>query len=102
MHRWGRASFSPLATLKDFSILEWGHLAELLLADGGYLAQVPSGVPAVLALTGMTEQNDSIGLFEFVGQAMDHPRLPLVLFCQLGPDGCTIRTACVEREDEAP
>jgi len=99
VHRWGRVPFTPLADIKDYALLEWCHLKELLLADGGYLSQVPPGVPAVLSLAGLAVQDDSIGLFEFVGQAMAHPSLPLVMFCSRGEKAFEIRTAYVERQD---
>ncbi len=98
VHRWGRIDFPPLAGVADHALLEWSHLKDLLLAPAGYLAQVPEGVPAVLALGGLTEQDDSIGLFEFVGQAMAVPALPLVMFCALDGDELRIRMACVERD----
>ncbi len=101
IHRWGRCDFAPFAGLPEYTVLEWSHLAKLLLEDGGYLTQVPDDVPTVLALTGLAEQDDSIGLFEFVGQAMDHPNLPLAMFCALGPEGWSLRTAFAEREEDA-
>ncbi len=102
VHRWGQMTFPPLAGLKDYSVLEWSHLADLLLAEGGYLDQVPAGVPAVLALAGLADQDDSIGLFEFVGRAMANPALPLAMFCSREKGGFHIRTACAERADETP
>lgn len=98
VHRWGSIDFAPLAGLADHSLLDWDHLADLLLGEGGYLAQLPVTVPAVLALTGLAEQDDSIGLFEFVGRAMNRPEFPLVMFCSLGEAGLAIRTACAERD----
>ncbi len=77
-------------------------MTDLLLGEGGYLAQVPTGVPAVLSMTGLAEQDDSIGLFEFVGKAMADPALPLVMFCTLTDDGFQIRTSCIDRADETP
>ena len=58
-------------------------------------------MPAVLALTGLAEQDDSIGLFEFVGKAMEHPALPLAMFCSRAPEGWTLRTAFAEREEDS-
>jgi probable selenium-dependent hydroxylase accessory protein YqeC len=98
VHRWGRLSSPVLGELADHGPLEWRHLTRLLEHDGGYLDRVPPRVPAVLALAGLSEQDDSIGLFEFVGRAMEHPELPLVLFCSLGPAGLAVRTACAEPE----
>jgi hypothetical protein len=102
VHRWGASAFSAFAGLPDYTVLEWSHVADLLLADGGYLAQVPDGVPAVLALTGLADQDDSIGMFGFVGQAMENPALPLAMFCTLGDEGWDLRTAYAEREEDAP
>ena len=101
IHRWTTVPFAAFAGLPDYTVLEWSHVADLLLADGGYLAQVPAEVPAVLALTGLADQDDSIGLFGFVGQAMENPALPLALFCSLGADGWDMRTAYAEREEDA-
>jgi len=100
VHRWGKYDFARLSDVKDYSVFEWSHLAKLLLAERGYLAQLPAGVPAVLALTGIAEQDDSIGLFEFVGQAMDHPALPLVMFCSLNEGELGVRTACQDRDQD--
>lgn len=99
LHRFGRQPWAPLDDLKEWSVWEWNHARTLLMEPGGYLSLLPKGVPAVLALTGMDEQQDSIGLFEFVGQAMDDPRLPVVMFCDLGADPPVVRTAFNE-EDE--
>jgi len=100
VHRWGRIEFPPWAELAGYTVLEWDHLAELLLEPDGYLAQAPAGVPAVLALAGMAEQDDSIGLFEFVGRAMAEPALPLAMFCSLSGEELRVRTACVEQGDD--
>jgi probable selenium-dependent hydroxylase accessory protein YqeC len=91
VHRLGRQVFAPLADLKQGSVLEWDHLLALLLEPGGYLAQVPGRVPVVLALAGMAEVADSIGLFDFVGRAMEHPRLPLALFGETGGEEPSFR-----------
>jgi probable selenium-dependent hydroxylase accessory protein YqeC len=99
LHRFGTRDWPPLADLKSWTVWEWSHALDLLLKPGGYLARVPEGIPCVLALTGMDEQPDSIGLFEFVGQAMDNPRLPLTMFCDFGQDEPVIRTACNEEDD---
>lgn len=101
VHRWQKVPFAPLDSLKDYDLLDWNHLGDLLLAEGGYLDQVPAGVPSVLALAGMAEQDDSIGLFEFVGKAMVNPAFPLTMFCSLGPDGWNVRTACVEPGEDS-
>ncbi len=81
VHRWGSKTLPGLENLRGDSVMEWRHLQTLLQAEGGYMAQLPVGVPAVLVLAGLSDQDDTIGLFEFVGQAMADPRLPLVVFC---------------------
>lgn len=93
LHRHGDVFWPPLAGLNDWTVWEWRHQKILLLEPGGYLDRVPEAVPAVLALTGMSQQEDSIGLFAFAGEAMDHPRLPLVMFCGFDSRGSSIRTA---------
>jgi probable selenium-dependent hydroxylase accessory protein YqeC len=100
LHRFGRQPWLPLEDLKEWTVWEWDHALALLLEPGGYLSCVPDGVPAVLALTGMDEQQDSIGLFDFVGRAMADPRLPVVMFCDLGSDPPVVRTSFNE-EDES-
>jgi probable selenium-dependent hydroxylase accessory protein YqeC len=100
VHRWGRGAQDWLVGLPGHTVLTWQLVSELLLAPGGYLAQVPDGVPSVLAMTGLSLQDDSIGLFEFVGRAMADPALPLAMFCSEGPDGPMIRVACVERDGD--
>ena len=101
LHRHDRLDFPPLANLSGDSVLEWDHVHELLTAPGGYLEQIPAEVPVVLVLAGMGNVDDSIGLFEFVGRAMAHPRLPLVTFCETGPEDISFRTAC-SRDEETP
>ncbi len=100
LHRFGRLDWLPLEGLQPWTVWEWDHTLSLLLEPGGYLSQVPADIPCVLALTGMDEQSDSIGLFDFVGRVMGHERLPLVLFCDLESDPPVIRTACVEPDGE--
>jgi hypothetical protein len=53
----------------------------------------------VLALAGLEQQPDSVGLFEFTGRAMAHPRVPLVLFCSRLEDGLSLRAAWRDEED---
>jgi len=77
----------------------WDHNFTLLTASGGYLDQVPAEIPTVLALTCMAGQDDSIGLFEFVGKAMENDRLPLVVFCETTGETPYFRTSC-RREDQ--
>lgn len=100
LHRFGRVGWPPLSDLESWTVWEWDHQLRLLVEPGGYLSRVPEGVPCVLALTGMGEQPDSIGLFEFVGKAMGNPRLPLVMFCDLGAEPSVIRTAYNEESGE--
>lgn len=98
LHRFGRTKWPPLQDLEPWTVWEWDHALTLLLEPGGYLSRVPEGVPCVLALTGMSELADAIGLFDFVGRAMADPRLPLTMFCDFGTDPPVLRTAC-HRED---
>lgn len=77
----------------------WDHLLALLQAENGYLSRVPEGVPTVLALGGLAQQEDSIGLFDFVGKAMQDTRLPLVTFFETADKEPSIRTACHEDGD---
>ena len=93
LHRFDRVEWPPLADLESWTVWEWDHQLKLLLEPGGYLSLVPEGLPCVLALTGMEEQPDSIGLFDFVGRAMENPRLPLAMFCDLKAEPSVIRTA---------
>jgi len=93
LHRFGRVDWPPLTDLEAWTVWEWDHALTLLLEPGGYLSRVPEGIPCVLALTGMEEQPDSIGLFDFVGRAMENSRLPLTMFCDLVADQPVIRTA---------
>ncbi len=100
LHRFGRVDWPPLSDLETWTVWEWGHQLKLLLEPGGYLSLVPEGIPCVLALTGMGEQGDSIGLFEFVGKAMENPRLPLTMFCDLAAEPSVLRTAYNEESGE--
>lgn len=97
--RFDREEFPPLAGLTPESFWTWDHYFQLLTAPGGYLDQVPAEVPVVLALAGMGELTDSLGLFEFMGQAMAHPRIPLALFCETAGPEISLRAVC--RRDEA-
>jgi probable selenium-dependent hydroxylase accessory protein YqeC len=102
VHRLGKVDCPVLDALPAGAVLEWDHCLEMLLGPGGYLAQVPPGVPALLALTGMAEVADSIGLFDFVGKAMENPRLPITLFCETTGDEPSFRTGCRQEPQEAP
>lgn len=97
VHRLGRADVSDPVGIGPDAVWEWDHLLALLTGPGGYLDHVPAGVPVVLALAGLEQQPDSVGLFDFTGRAMSDPRLPLVMFCSRGEGGLSVRTAC--RED---
>ena len=72
----------------------------LLTGPGGYLDHVPPAVPVVLVLAGVEQQPDSIGLFGFTGRAMEHPRLPLVVFCSRDGDGLSLRAAFREEDQD--
>ncbi len=101
VHRFGRQRFEPFDELRADSVWMWEHSHILLTAVGGYLDQVPPDVPRVLALTCMGDQEDSIGLFEFVAEAMKEERLPLVVFCETTGETPCFRTAC-RLENEEP
>ncbi len=94
VHRFGRENFEPLKDVKPDGIWLWEHSLTLLKAPGGYLEQVPAQVPVVLALTCMAQQDDSIGLFDFVGKAMNSARLPLIVFCETTGETPYFRTSC--------
>jgi probable selenium-dependent hydroxylase accessory protein YqeC len=97
--RFDRSEFSPLAELSPDTFWTWEHYFCLLTAEGGYLDQVPAEVPVVLALAGMGELVDSIGLFEFMSRAMAHPRIPLAMFCETSGETPSLRAVC-RREDD--
>ena len=94
VHRLGRVSCPALDDLPAGSILEWDHCLALLKEPGGYMAQVPDDVPALLGLAGMGEVDDSIGLFGFVDRAMTDPRLPITVFCETSGEQPSFRTGC--------
>lgn len=98
VHRLGRAGVSDPVGVGADTVWLWDHAYALLTGPGGYLAQVPAGVPVVLALTGLEQQPDSVGLFEFTARAMAHPRMPLVVFCSRLADGLSLRAACREED----
>ncbi len=102
VHRLGRRPSVVLDELPAGAILEWDHILELLRGDGGYLDQVPEDVPTILALGGMAEVVDSIGLFDFVGKAMEDPRLPISLFFETSGDEPSFRTGCRQESAEIP
>ena len=94
VHRLGRPGvLDPVGVGAD-EVWQWDHALALLTATGGYLDHVPAGVPAVLALCGLEDQPDSVGLFDFTARAMADPRLPLVLFCHRDERGLSLRAAC--------
>lgn len=81
----------PPDGLEPWTILDWERLQDHALARA---AAVPPGVPVVLALTGLEDQPDSIGLFGFTGRMMADPRLAVVLFCSAVGDGLSVRACC--------
>jgi len=101
VHRFGRQASPALEQHKDWTLLEWDHMAALILEDGGYLSKVPDEVPAVLAMMGLAEQDDSIGLFGFAGRAMEDPRLPLVILGELASEEPSLRTAVRDDDDSS-
>ena len=100
VYRFGREPFAPLADLTPQTLWNWDHLHALLTGPGGYLDRVPAGVPAVMALAGMGQVGDSIGLFEFMGRVMRDERVPLAMFCELTGDERSLRTVCRTEDPE--
>lgn len=98
VHRFDKEEFPPLKELRSDSTWLWDHSFTLLTAPGGYLDQVPQQVPVVLAMSCMAGQDDSIGMFEFTGKAMENERLPLVVFCETTGEEPSFRTSC-RRDD---
>lgn len=96
VHRLGKPGVIDPVGVGPDEIWQWDHACTLLTAPGGYLAQVPDDVPVVLVLAGLEQQPDSVGLFEFTGRAMEHPRVPLVVFCSRDGQGLHLRAACRE------
>ncbi len=100
------AGFDPsrplLEGLAPWSTWEWDHSLRVITGPGGYVDQVPDDVPVLLALIGLDEQPDTIGLFDFVGRAMADPRLPIVLFGDLRSDPVSMRAVYRQEEDEPP
>lgn len=101
VHRFGQAELAPLADLAATTRIGWEHLLKLLTGDGGYLDQVPCGLPTVLALTGMGQVQDSLGLFDFMGQAMADDRIPLAMFCETSGEEPSLRTVCRRDDPDA-
>lgn len=99
VHRLGRADSLDPVGVGPHEVWQWDHAHALLTGPGGYLDQVPAQVPVVLALAGLEQQPDSVGLFEFTGRAMEHPRVPLVLFCSRAETGLSLRAAFREAEE---
>lgn len=93
VHRLGREGVADPVGIGPDEVWQWDHALALLVGPGGYLDQVPPDVPVALVLAGLEQQPDSIGLFEFTGRAMEHPRVPLVVFCSRGEEGLSLRAA---------
>ncbi|MCP4571952.1 MAG: hypothetical protein GY838_06320 [bacterium] len=97
----GFGAGSPLLPgLGPDDLLEWDHLAALVLEPGGYLDGVPPEVPVALVLTGLSEQPDSIGLFACVDRFMAHPRLPIVVLGDPDAEPPVLRAAYRADEGE--
>jgi len=99
--RFGRVDFRPQEQLSPETFLTWDHYYSLLADEGGYLDHVPPEVPVVLVLAGMGDLADSIGLFEFMGRAMAHPRIPLALFCETSGQEPSMRAVCRGNEESS-
>ncbi len=100
VHRFETGGIDELRDLKPETVWLWDHSYTLLTAAGGYLDQVPGEIPVVLAMTCMAGQDDSIGLFEFAGKAMENERLPLVVFCETTGENPSFRTSCRREADD--
>ena len=94
VYRLGKVPHPVLDALPAGAILEWDHCLALLQGSDGYLAQVPAEVPALLVMAGMGEVVDSIGLFDFLGRAMQEPQLPITVLCEAAGDKPSFRTGC--------
>jgi len=88
------------AGLAPDAVFTWDDLADLLLDPAR--TGLPPAAPIVLALTGLREQPDSIGLFGFAGRVMADPRLPVVLFCGGEDHAPAIRACCRAAAGDAP
>ena len=100
VHRLGREGVVDPVGVGADEVWQWDHALALLTGPGGYLDHVPPAVPVVLVLAGVEQQPDSIGLFGFTGRAMEHPRLPLVVFCSRDGDGLSLRAAFREEDQD--
>ena len=101
--RFGVQEFEPLVDLDGDTEWTWEHYESVLTGSGGYLDQVPAEVPVLLTLVGMGDLADSIGLFDFMGKIMTHPRIPVALFCETTGQEPSFRTVCrIEENSEPP
>jgi len=100
LHRHGRISADRLE-LTEGEPLAWSHLLNLLAGPDGYLGRVAPGVPTMVALLQMDENDDAIGLFETVGGIMDDLDVPVVLMGDTSGPEPRLRTACrVDGDDD--
>ncbi|MCB1183410.1 hypothetical protein KDM41_08245 [bacterium] len=90
--RSGAAPSGPLADLPAHAVLTWDHLAELVGGERGLGTLLPTA-PRVLALAGLEDQDDSIGLFAFCDRMMAEAAWPLVVFGTRTDAGFAVRTA---------
>lgn len=93
LHRIGRLAHDHLELAPD-EPWNWDHAIALLARPDGYLGRIPVGVPVLLALLQMDECDDAIGLFSFVGRAMDELDLPVVLLGDTSGPEPRLRTVC--------
>jgi tetratricopeptide (TPR) repeat protein len=85
------AAAAARAGLRPDEILTWEALGDLLLSPK--LTARPAA-PLVLAVTGLEDQPDSIGLFAFTARVMADPGLPVVLFGSRNDGGLSLRACC--------
>ena len=99
LHRYGRADAGHVG-LGDGEPVAWEHLLNLLERPRGYLGRVAEGVPIMIALLQMDENDDAIGLFETVGAVMERLAVPVVLLGDTSGPEPRLRTACRIEDDD--
>ncbi len=100
LHRHGRLP-APWLPEDPRAPWTWELMFTLLAGPGGYLARVPRGVPAAVALLQLGSCADSVGLFGFLGRVMGEAGVPLVVLGELDGRVPSLRTACRSEADGA-
>lgn len=99
LHRLGRLTRAGVPA-DPAAPCDWDVLWRLLAGPDGYLARVPPGVPAAVALLQLGAARDSVGLFGFLARVMGEAKVPLVVLGELAGPAAGLRTAY--RRDEEP